>query len=248
MSGHSKWASIKHKKAATDAKRGALFTKLIKEITVAARNGGGNMETNVSLRAAVQKAKGGNMPWDNIDRAIKKGTGELPGIIYESIFYEGYGPGGVAILVEALTDNKNRASAEVRNLFSKKNGNLAGAGSVSWMFAKKGYILVEKDKANEEKLMDIALNAGAEDMKSEDDAYEITTSLSDFEKVKQALADNKIPVQEAEVTMIPSSLVKVTGQDAKNVLALVEALEEHEDVQKVHANFDIPDEELEKTA
>ncbi|MDP1853952.1 MAG: YebC/PmpR family DNA-binding transcriptional regulator [Candidatus Omnitrophota bacterium] len=248
MSGHSKWASIKHKKAATDAKRGALFTKLIKEITVAARNGGGNMETNVSLRTAVQKAKGGNMPWDNIDRAIKKGTGELPGVIYESIFYEGYGPGGVAILVEALTDNKNRASAEVRNLFSKKNGNLAGAGSVSWMFAKKGYILVEKDKANEEKLMDVALNAGAEDMKSEGDAYEITTSIQDFEKVKQALTDNKIPMQEVEVTMVPSSLVKVTGQDAKNVLALIEALEEHEDVQKVHANFDIPDEELEKTA
>jgi YebC/PmpR family DNA-binding regulatory protein len=188
------------------------------------------------------------MPWDNIDRAIKKGTGELPGVVYESIIYEGYGPGGVAILVEALTDNKNRASAEVRNLFSKKNGNLAGAGSVSWIFAKKGYILVEKDKVNEEKLMDIALNAGAEDMKSEDDAYEITTSVSDLEKVKQALADNKIPIQEAEVTMVPSSLVKVTGQDAKNVLALVETLEEHEDVQKLHANFDIPDEELEKTA
>ena len=248
MSGHSKWASIKHKKAATDAKRGALFTKLIKEITVAARNGGGNMETNVALRTAVQKAKSGNMPWDNIDRAVKKGTGELPGVVYESIIYEGYGPGGVAILVEALTDNKNRASAEVRNLFSKKNGNLAGAGSVSWIFTKKGYILVEKDKVNEEKLMDIALNAGAEDMKSEDDAYEITTSVSDLEKVKLALTDNKIPIQEAEVTMVPSSLVKVTGQDAKNVLALVETLEEHEDVQKVHANFDIPDEELEKTA
>lgn len=248
MSGHSKWASIKHKKAATDAKRGALFTKLIKEITVAARNGGGNMETNVALRTAVQKAKSGNMPWDNIDRAIKKGTGELPGVVYESIFYEGYGPGGVAILVEALTDNKNRASAEVRNLFSKKNGNLAGAGSVSWIFTKKGYILVEKDKVSEEKLMDIALNAGAEDMKSEDDAYEITTSVSGLEKVKQALTDNKIPLQEAEVTMVPSSLVKVTGQDAKNVLALVETLEEHEDVQKVYANFDIPDEELEKTA
>lgn len=246
MSGHSKWASIKHKKAATDAKRGALFTKLIKEITVAAKNGGGSMETNVALRTAVQKAKGGNMPWDNIDRAIKKGTGELPGVIYESIFYEGYGPGGVAVLVEALTDNKNRASAEIRNLFSKKNGNLAGAGSVSWMFTKKGYILVEKDKANEEKLMDVALNAGAEDMKSEGDAYEITTAVQEFEKVKQALTDNKIPMQEAEVTMVPSSLVKVTGQDAKNVLALVEALEEHEDVQKVHANFDIPDEELEK--
>ena len=248
MSCHSKWASIKHKKAATDAKRGALFTKLIKEITVAARNGGGNMETNVALRTAVQKAKSGNMPWDNIDRAVKKGTGELPGVVYESIIYEGYGPGGVAILVEALTDNKNRASAEVRNLFSKKNGNLAGAGSVSWIFTKKGYILVEKDKVNEEKLMDIALNAGAEDMKSEDDAYEITTSVSDLEKVKLALTDNKIPIQEAEVTMVPSSLVKVTGQDAKNVLALVETLEEHEDVQKVHANFDIPDEELEKTA
>lgn len=248
MSGHSKWATIKHKKAATDAKRGALFTKLIKDLTIAAKNGGGNMETNVALRAAVQKAKSGNMPWDNIDRAIKKGTGELPGVVYESVIYEGYGPGGVAILVDALTDNKNRASAEVRNIFSKKGGNLAGAGSVNWMFAKKGYIIVEKTKADEDKIMDIVLSAGAEDMKSEGDVYEITTTPADLENVRQALANNKIEMQSAEITMLPNSLVKVTGNDAKNVLALVEALEEHEDVQRVYANFDIPDEELEQDA
>ncbi|MFQ5680438.1 MAG: YebC/PmpR family DNA-binding transcriptional regulator [Candidatus Omnitrophota bacterium] len=245
MSGHSKWASIKHKKAATDAKRGALFTKLIKEITICARNGGGNLETNPSLRTAVQKAKGSNMPWDNIDRAIKKGTGELPGVVYEELTYEGYGPGGVAIMVEAVTDNKNRASAEIRNIFSKKNGNLAGAGSVNWMFSKKGYILVDKSQVGEDKLMDIVLNAGAEDMKVEGDSYEITTTPAGLEPVKQALSDNKISLQSAEVTMVPSSLVKVAGQDAKTVLALVEALEDHDDVQKVHANFDIPDEDME---
>lgn len=245
MSGHSKWASIKHKKAATDAKRGALFTKLIKEVTIAARNGGGNLETNVALRTAVQKAKGSNMPWDNIDRAIKKGTGELPGVTYESVIYEGYGSAGVAIMVEALTDNKNRASAEIRNLFSKKGGNLAGAGSVSWMFTKKGYILVDKSQVEEEKVMDIVLNAGAEDMKAEGSTYEIITTPFDLEKVKQALGENKLSIQSAEVTMLPNSTVKITGQNAKNVLSLVEALEEHEDVQKVHANFDIPEEELE---
>ncbi|PIQ89850.1 MAG: YebC/PmpR family DNA-binding transcriptional regulator [Candidatus Omnitrophica bacterium CG11_big_fil_rev_8_21_14_0_20_42_13] len=248
MSGHSKWSSIKHKKAATDAKRGALFTKLIKEITIAARNGGGSLETNASLRTAVQKAKGANMPSDNIDRAIKKGTGELPGVVYESMIYEGYGAAGVAILVEVVTDNKNRASAEIRNIFSKKGGNLAGAGSVSWMFSKKGYILVDKGRVEEDKLMDIALNAGAEDMKSEGDSFEIITGPAELETVKQKITDNNIEVQSAEVTMIPGSTIKVTGQDAKSVLALVEALEEHDDVQKVHANFDIPDEELEQTA
>lgn len=246
MSGHSKWSKIKHKKEGTDAKRGALFTKLIKEIAIAAKNGGSNIETNVALRTAIQKAKSGNMPGDNIDRAIKKGAGELEGIVYETVFYEGYGPGGVAVLVEALTDNKNRASAEIRNIFSKKNGNLAGAGSVSWMFTKKGYILVEKNQAAEDKVMDIVLNAGAEDMKTETDAYEITTGPLDLEKVRQALAGNNIVLQSAEITLLPNSLVKVTGQDAKNVLTLVETLEEHEDVQKVYANFDIPDEELEK--
>ncbi|HDZ77368.1 MAG TPA: YebC/PmpR family DNA-binding transcriptional regulator [Candidatus Omnitrophica bacterium] len=248
MSGHSKWASIKHKKAATDAKRGALFTKLIKEISIAARQGGGSMETNAALRTAVQKAKGSNMPSDNIDRAIKKGTGELPGVVYESIVYEGYGPGGVAILVEAVTDNKNRASAEIRNIFSKKGGNMAGAGSVNWMFTKKGYILIAKDASSEEALMDIVINAGAEDMKVEGDSYEIISGPSDFEAVKQALSDNNIPTQTAELTMIPNSTVKVTGQSAGTLISLVETLEEHEDVQKVHANFDIPDEELEKAS
>ena len=248
MSGHSKWASIKHKKSAADAKRGQLFTKLIKEISVAAREGGGSTDTNARLRSAVAKAKESNMPLDNIDRAIKKGTGELPGVTYESVVYEGYAQGGVALLVEALTDNKNRTSAELRNLFSKKSGNMAGAGSTSWMFTQKGYILVDKSKIEEEKLMDIVLEAGAEDMKSEDKNYEITIPVPDFEKVKEALKQNNIEADSAELTMIPSSTIKVTGSDVKAVPNLVEALEEHDDVQAVHANFDIPDDVLEQSA
>jgi YebC/PmpR family DNA-binding regulatory protein len=247
MSGHSKWASIKHKKAALDAKKGQLYTKLIKEITVAAREGGGNPDTNARLRTAVNKAKEQNMPWDNIERAIKKGTGELPGVTYETVVYEGYGPGGVAIMVEALTDNKNRTTAELRNIFSKKGGNMAGAGSVSWMFSKKGYILIDKEASKEEELMSIVLEAGAEDMKSEGKNYEITTNPQDLEKTKSALKDKNIGWQSAELTMIPSSLIKVTQhQQAKQVLALVEALENHDDVQSVYANFDIPDEILEE--
>ena len=248
MSGHSKWASIKHKKAATDAKRGKIFTKLIKELTIAAREGGGNSDTNPRLRTAIAKAKSSNMPADNVDRAIKKGTGELPGVTYETIVYEGYGPAGVALMVEVLTDNKNRATAEVRNIFSKKGGNLAGAGSTAWMFNKKGYILVEKSQSDEEKLMSIVLEAGAEDMKAEGGNYEITTSPQDFEAVKQALESQNIALQSAELTMIPASTVKVVGSDAKVVIGLVEALEEHDDVQAVHANFDIPDEILEQSA
>lgn len=247
MSGHSKWASIKHKKAATDAKRGALFTKLIKEITAAARQGGGNPENNIRLRAAMTRAKTQNMPLSNIDNAIKKGTGELPGIIYEEVNYEGYGPKGVAIMIEALTDNKNRTSAELRNLFSKKNGNLAGAGSVAWMFQKKGYIVIEKKEIDEEKLMGIILEAGAEDMKTVDSNYEVITDTSNFEHVKKAIEDKKIKILSAEVTMIPSSTIKVTGPDAKVVLELVETLEDHEDVQHVYANFDIPDEMFEES-
>ncbi|MCM8781426.1 MAG: YebC/PmpR family DNA-binding transcriptional regulator, partial [Candidatus Omnitrophica bacterium] len=187
MSGHSKWAGIKHKKALADAKKGQIYTKLIKEITVAAREGGGNPETNSRLRTAIARAKEENMPWDNIERAIKRGTGELPGVTYETVFYEGYGPGGVAIMIEALTDNKNRTTAEVRNIMSKKGGNLAGSGSVSWIFSKKGYILIEKNQIKAEELMSIVLEAGAEDMKSEEKNYEITTAPQDLENIKSAL-------------------------------------------------------------
>ncbi len=244
MSGHSKWASIKHKKGALDAKRGALFTKVIKEITVAAKNGGGNPDSNPRLRTALAKAKESNMPADNLDRAIKKGTGELPGVIYEEIAYEGYGPGGVAILVEVLTDNKNRTASEIRNILEKRGGNMSGAGSVAWQFHKKGFIVVKKEAMDEEKLMTIALDAGASDFNTQTDVYEITTEPHDFEKVKKAVLDAKISTESAEVTMIPSVTVKLSVNDAKNILALMDVLEEHEDVQHVYGNFDIPDEVL----
>ena len=249
MSGHSKWASIKHKKAATDAKKGQLYTKVIKEITIAARNGGGNPDKNPALRVAMAKAKEVNMPSDNVKNAIKRGTGELPGVTYETVIYEGYGPAGVAIMVEALTDNKNRTTAELRNIFSKKGGNLAGSGSVNWMFTKKGYILVDKSQSEEEELMALILEAGAEDMESSDDNYEITTDVQDLESVKKALNDKGITPQVAEMTMIPSSTIKVTAvSDAKQILNLVEALESHDDAQQVYSNFDIPDEILEQSS
>ena len=247
MSGHSKWAKIKHKKGATDAKRGAAFSKVIKEITAAAKDGGGNKETNIRLRAAIERAKGINMPLNNVENAIKKGTGELPGVVYETTVFDAYGPGGVAILVECLTDNKNRTTAEIRNILSKKNGSLAGAGSTAWMFAKKGYITVDKSKIGEEDLMGIALDAGAEDFKAEGDSYEISCDTVAFETVKSAIA-KKIEPATAEITMIPNSTVKVVGTDAKNVLELMENLEEHEDVQNVYANFDISEEEMDKLA
>lgn len=246
MSGHSKWAKIKHKKTATDAKRGAAFTKILREITAAAKDGGGNVDTNVRLRSAIQRARLVNMPTSNVENAIKKGTGELPGIVYESAIFEGYASGGVAIMIEVLTDNKNRTTAEIRNLLQKKNGSMAGAGSTAWMFTKKGYIVVEKGKAKEEELMDIVLEAGAEDLKSEGDNYEITCEPTALESVKAAIEAKKIPLQSAEITMIPNSTVKVEGEAAKQVLALMEALEEQEDVQAVYANFDIPDVEMEK--
>jgi YebC/PmpR family DNA-binding regulatory protein len=249
MSGHSKWASIKHKKGAADAKRGQLFTKLIREITVAAREGGGKPETNARLRTAIERAKSANMPLDNVEKAIKKGTGELEGISYESCIFEAYGPGGVAIIVEALTDNKNRTSAEIRNIFSKKSGNLAGTGSVAWIFNKKGYILIDKSQIkNEDELYSICLDAGAEDVQTQDKNYEIFTDHKDFEKVKEAIKSKGIKIETAEITMVPTSKVKVTGSDAKQLLSLIEALEEQEDVQKVNANFDIPDEVLEQIA
>lgn len=246
MSGHSKWAGIKHKKALIDAKRGKTFSKLTKEIIVAAKAGGGSIETNPHLRLVVTKAKEANMPNDNIERAIKKGTGELPGVTYEQVNYEGYGPGGVAILVEGLTDNKNRTSSEIRNIFTKKGGNLAGAGSVNWLFNKKGFIIVNKSKAEEEKLMSVALESGAEDLKSEEDVYEIITEIKDYEKVRAALKANGIEWETAELTMIPTSYVKLQGGQANQALNLVESLEDHDDVQNVYANFDIPDELLQK--
>jgi YebC/PmpR family DNA-binding regulatory protein len=248
MSGHSKWKTNKSKKNAADAKKGAAYTKIIKEITVVAREGGGNPDTNPKLRTVIARARELNMPSDNVKMAIKRGTGELPGIVYENVMYEAYGSSGVAILVEALTDNKNRTTAELRNIMSKKGGNMAGAGSVSWMFTKKGYLLIEKSQAKEEELMTIALDAGAEDFKSDEKNYEIITSVQDFEKVKQIIQEKGIKCQDAEITMIPSSTIKVTGNDAKQVLALIDGLEEHDDVQQVYANFDIPDEILEQVA
>lgn len=249
MSGHSKWASIKHKKAAADAKRGAAFTKIIREITAAAKAGGGNPDKNPRLRTAMGRAKFINMPANNIDNAIKKGTGELPGIVYEEVVFDAYGPGGVAILIEGLTDNKNRTTAELRNILSKKNGSLAGAGSTSWMFASKGFISVEKSKTSEDTLMEVALEAGAEDIKTEDPQYfEIICETSNLEAVKDAIVKKNIPITTAEVTKLASSHVKIQGQDAKNLLSLMEALEDHEDIQAVHANFDISDEEMENAA
>ncbi len=247
MSGHSKWATIKHKKGALDAKRGALFTKIIKEITVAAKNGGGSLETNPRLRTVVAKAKEANMPADNIERAIKKGTGELPGVVYEETTYEGYGPHGVAIMCEVLTDNKNRTTAEIRNILEKKGGSMSGAGSVSWQFHKKGFLVVKKELIDEEKLMTIVLDAGASDFSAEKDSYEVTTEPNDFEKVKKALQDAKIATESAEVTRIPSATVKIANEnEAKTILALIEALEEHDDVQNVYSNFDVPDDILQK--
>lgn len=246
MSGHSKWAGIKHKKALTDAKKGQVFTKLIKELTIAARSGGGDPDTNARLRLAISKAKESNMPKDNIEKAVKRGTGELPGITYEEVVYEGYGPGGVAVMVEATTDNKNRTTAELRNIFSRKGGNMAGAGSVSWLFHKKGYILVEKKAIDEDTLMSLALDNGAEDFSAEDDSFSITTPVEKLEKVKLALVSGGISVTSAELTMIPSSYIKLNGDVAKSLLSFVEALEDHEDVQNVYANFDIPDDILKK--
>ncbi len=245
MSGHSKWAGIKHKKALVDAQKGKIFSRLSREIAVAARHGGGSIETNARLRLAVSRAREANMPTDNVERAIKKGTGELPGVTYEEVIYEGFAPHGVAILVEAMTDNKNRTTAEIRTIFSKRNGNLSGPGSVSRLFQKKGYILVNVSAAAEEKVMDIVLEAGAEDMKTETDNYEIITGIDKFEAVKKALQDSQIPVKSAELTLIPLTTVRLGEKDqAKVVLGLMEALEDLDDVQNVAANFDIPDDIL----
>jgi len=248
MSGHSKWKTNKGKKSIADAKKGATYTKIIKELTVIAREGGGNPDTNPRLRAVMQKAKEANMPSDNVKMAIKRGTGELPGVIYETCMYEAYGSGGVALMIEALTDNKNRTSAEIRNIMSKKGGSFAGAGSVSWMFTMKGYFLIEKSQAKEDELMNTVLDAGAEDMKSDDKNYEVFCAPQNFEKVKQAIESKGIKLQDAEVTMVPSSTIKVVGNEAKQLLSLIDTLEEHDDVQHVYANFDIPDEIMDELA
>jgi YebC/PmpR family DNA-binding regulatory protein len=244
MSGHSKWHSIKHKKGALDAKRGRMFTKVIKEITIAARIGGGDQEGNPRLRKAILDAKGLNMPADNIKRAIQKGTGELEGGQLEEIMYEGYAPGGVAMLVEVVTDNRNRTVSEIRHAFSKNGVNMGESGSVGWMFHKKGYIGIERAKADEETLMTLAIDAGADDFQSDDSMYEIYTSLEMFETVLNAIKSKNIETATAEISMIPQTLVKVEGKTAQQVIKLMEVLDEHEDVQHVYGNFDIEDSEL----
>jgi len=246
MSGHSKWSTIKHKKGAADARRGKIFTKLIKEITISARMGGGDPNGNPRLRSAIVAAKAENMPRDNIDRAIKKGTGELPGVSYEEATFEGYGPGGVAVLVDVLSDNRKRTVADVRHIFSKNAGNLGEAGCVSWMFEKKGLIVLEKAGVDEEKLINSALEAGAQDVQETGKEYEVIVDPADFEKVKKKLEEAKLKPSYAEVTMVPQSTVRLTGKEAQQMLRLMESLEDSDDVQHVYANFDIPDEEMEQ--
>lgn len=241
MSGHSKWANIKHRKGAADAKRGKIFTRLIKEITMAARLGGGDVSCNPRLRAAILEAKAENMPKDNIERGIKKGTGELEGVSYEEIVYEGYGPGGAAVMVESMTDNKNRAVADIRHIFSKCGGNLGENGCVSYMFDKKGLIEVDRDGVNEDTLMETALEAGAEDIREEETIFEVITEPQTFEAVKEALDAAAIKYTLAEVTMIPQTTLNLSGKEAEQMFRLMEMLEDCEDVQKLYTNADIPD-------
>jgi YebC/PmpR family DNA-binding regulatory protein len=245
MSGHSKWASIKHKKGAVDAKRGKVFTKLIKEITVATRLGGKDPDSNSRLRVAIAAAKAENMPKENIERAMKKGTGELEGSNYEEVTYEGYGPGGVAVLIEVLTDNKNRAVADVRHLFERSGGNLGESGCVAWMFSQKGLIVFQKDQVEEEMLFELALEAGADDIKEDEKELEVITEPSSFEKVKTAIENAGIRYTLAEITMIPKTTVKINDKHAQQMLTLMENLEDNEDVNHVYANFDISDEAME---
>ncbi|RLC13093.1 MAG: YebC/PmpR family DNA-binding transcriptional regulator [Deltaproteobacteria bacterium] len=243
MSGHSKWSSIKHKKGAADAKRGKIFTKLIKEITVAARMGGsGDPDANPRLRTAILAAKAENMPKDNIERGIKKGTGELEGVDYEENTYEGYGPGGAAVFLESLTDNKNRAVADIRHIFSKCGGNLGENGCVAWMFDKKGYIVVERSAIDEDSLMEVALEAGAEDVREDDSNFEVITAPEDFEAVKAAIDEKEIPCLDAEVTMLPQTATSLQGKEADQMIRLMDMLDDCEDVQKVYTNADIPEE------
>jgi YebC/PmpR family DNA-binding regulatory protein len=245
MSGHSKWASIKHKKGALDAKRGKIFTKLIREITVAAREGGGNPDTNPRLRFAIQKGKEANMPADNIDRGVKKGTGELEGVSYENVILEGYALAGVAVIVEGLTDNKNRTTSDVRSIFTKRGGSLASPGAVAFQFEKKGVFLIKKEDAEEEELLNIALEAGAEDLTSDEDFHQITCPMQDFDKVRTGLVDKNVKIESGELSMVPKNSINVEDlETAKKILSLIEDLEDNDDVQNVYANFDITDELL----
>ena len=247
MSGHSKWSSIRHKKGALDAKRGKIFSKLNKEIMVAARMGGGDPTGNPRLRQAIATAKAENMPKDNIERAIKKGTGELEGVHYEETIYEGYGPGGVAVLVEVMTDNKNRAAADIRYIFSKRGGSLGEAGCVAWMFDKRGLIVFERDQVDEDEILEVALETGADDVVATEDQFEVHTDPAAFEAVKQAFDDREIGYTMAEITMVPQNNVKIDNEpQATQLLKLMEAIEDSDDVQKVYANFDIPDEILQR--
>ena len=245
MSGHSKWSTIKHKKGAADAKRGKIFTKLIKEITTSARIGGGDASGNARLRKAIDEAKANNMPADNIDRAIKKGTGELEGVIYEEIVYEGYGPEGVAVVVEVMTDNRNRTVADIRHLFTKYNGNLGPSGCATRMFDRIGLIEIEKAKTTEDQLMEVALEAGAQDIREEGETFEVVTPIESFDAVVKALARAKVPTTSAEITRRPQTVAKLEGKPAETMLKLFTALEDNDDVQNVYANFDISDEVME---
>jgi YebC/PmpR family DNA-binding regulatory protein len=245
MSGHSKWHTIKHKKGAADAKRGKIFTRLIKELTVAARSGGGDPDMNPRLRTIIAEAKANNMPRENIERAIRRGTGEEPGVSYEEIMYEGYGPGGVAIMIQTLTDNKNRTVGEIRHMLGKYNGNLAAENSVAWMFTRKGQVIVDKEKADEETLLNAALEAGAEDVSDDGSAWEIVSAPESFDAVREAIKALGLEPASAEVAMIPQNYIKLTGKDAQQMLRLMEALDDHDDVQHVWANFDIEEKEIE---
>lgn len=248
MGGHSHWAGIKHKKAITDAKKGKIFTRIIKEIVMAAKMGGGKPDENPRLRKAMEDARDANMPVDNVKRAIMRGTGQLPGLTYEEVTYEGYGPGGIAVLVEVTTDNRNRVFSEIRKIFEVAGGNLGSAGCVAWMFEPKGHITVKKSDAREDDLMTLALDMGAEDFRSppDSDEYEIVTTPQDFETVRKKLEERKIPIVQAELTKLPKNEVKVGADKAQQVVNLMNALEDHDDVQKVHSNFDIPDDILSK--
>ncbi len=248
MSGHSKWHSIKHKKAAADSKRGRIFTRLIREMTAAARLGGGDPEANPRLRLAVANAKANNMPAENIKRAIMRGTGELPGVSYEDVHYEGYGPGGVALYIHVLTDNRNRTVAEVRHILSKNGGNLGETGCVGWMFERKGYFVVEKAATDEEKLLELILGSGADDMREDGSNFEIFSAPESFDAVKAALESGEIPLAAAEISMLPQNYVKLEGKNAQTMLKLMESLEDHEDVQNVWANFDIDEAELQEAS
>ena len=245
MSGHSKWHTIKHKKGAADAKRGKVFTRLIKELSVAARHGGGDPGMNPRLRTIIADAKAANMPRENIERAIRRGTGEEPGVSYEEITYEGYGPGGVALMIESVTDNKNRTVGEIRHMLGKYNGNLAAENSVAWMFTRKGQVFVEKDKADEEKLLNAVLEAGGDDMNDDGDAWEIMCAPEAFESVRDAVKALGIEPASAQVAMVPQNYIKLEGSDARTMLKLMEMLDDHDDVQRVWANFDIEEKEIE---